>query len=57
MKKLKLNVDMLSVESFDAGEVEASVGTVHGRELAPTPPYFTCPPLTRLTDCPCTPAV
>ena len=48
MKKIKLQVQELTVESFSAGEVEGEAGTVHGQEIKPT----------RMTyDCPCTPMV
>jgi hypothetical protein len=56
MKKLKLQIHELAVESFPIAEVEGQIGTVHGEEMVPTPPYKTCPALTRMTyDCPCTP--
>jgi hypothetical protein len=56
MKKLKLRMDALAVESFPTRDVEDAMGTVQGREI-PTPPYFTCSPClgTRPTNCPCTP--
>jgi hypothetical protein len=55
MKKLTLQIQELSVQSFPTSEVEGEIGTVHGQEV-PTPPYKTCPVATRLTyDCPCTP--
>jgi hypothetical protein len=58
MKKLKLQVHELAVESFPISELEGQVGTVHGEEMAPTPPYNTCPLATRMTyDCPCTPMI
>ncbi|HEU4884507.1 MAG TPA: hypothetical protein VFT45_19790 [Longimicrobium sp.] len=57
MKKLKLQVDQLAVESFPVCQVEEEIGTVKG-EMAPTPPYVGCPGKTRMTyDCPCTPMV
>lgn len=55
MKKLKLAVEALTVESFPTAEVEEQLGTVEGAELVPTPPYATCPAGTKLTICPCTP--
>ncbi|HEX6367869.1 MAG TPA: hypothetical protein VF006_02975 [Longimicrobium sp.] len=57
MKKLKLQVHELAVESFPTREIEGETGTVDG-QMAPTPPYKTCPAATRMTyDCPCTPMV
>lgn len=48
MKKIKLQVQELTVESFPVSEVEGEAGTVHGQEIKPT----------RMTyDCPCTPIV
>ncbi|HEU0302871.1 MAG TPA: hypothetical protein VFR37_25645 [Longimicrobium sp.] len=55
MNKLTLRIDELAVESFPTAEIDREDGTVHGQEMVPTPPYYTCPPKTRLTDCPCTP--
>jgi hypothetical protein len=56
MKKLKLQVHELAVESFPLSGVEGELGTVHGQEV-PTPPYKTCF-ATRMTyDCPCTPRI
>jgi hypothetical protein len=57
MKKLTLQVEELTVESFPTSDEDAPLGTVHGQEMIPTPPYFTCKPclLTKPTDCPCTP--
>jgi hypothetical protein len=55
MKKLKLAVESLAVESFPTAEAIEQMGTVEGAELVPTPPYLTCPAGTRLTICPCTP--
>lgn len=55
MKKLTLQIQELSVQSFPTSNVEEEIGTVLGQE-APTPPYKTCPIATRMTyDCPCTP--
>lgn len=48
MKKMKLQVQELTVESFPVSEVEGEVGTVHGQEVKPTRMTF---------DCPCTPIV
>ena len=56
MKKLTLQIQELTVESFPVSAVEGEIGTVEGQEVKPTPPYATCPLLTRMTyDCPCTP--
>lgn len=57
MKKLALQAEDLAVESFQTGDTDGAIGTVQAREAAPTPPYFGCSPLTKLTDCPCTPAL
>ncbi|HYW12645.1 MAG TPA: hypothetical protein VE871_11840 [Longimicrobium sp.] len=54
MKKLKLTVEALAVESFPTGEAEGWTGTVEGQEV-PTPPHLTCGLLTKPTHCPCTP--
>jgi hypothetical protein len=60
MKKLKLQLDTLAVDSFATVEDAASgAGTVEGRELARTE-AFTCNQTTPycktiLTYCPCTP--
>jgi hypothetical protein len=54
MRKLKLQVENIAVESFPTGDAQEPVGTVDARELRPTPPYV-CPALTKPTDCPCTP--
>ena len=56
MTKLKLKVEELGVESFPIGDADGVFGTVQAREAVPTPPYTSCQPFTRLTDCPCTPA-
>jgi hypothetical protein len=48
MKKIKLQVQELAVESFPISEVQGEAGTVHGEELKPTRMTF---------DCPCTPIV
>lgn len=56
MKKLKLTVEALAVDSFATGSEDGPIGTVQGQELVPSAPHPTCAPLTRLTDCPCTPA-
>src|SRR5688572_13763425 len=56
MKKVKLQIQELSVESFPTSQVDGQLGTVDANEMAPTPPYKTCPGPTRMTyDCPCTP--
>lgn len=58
MNKLKLQIQELTVESFPISDVDGQMGTVHGEEVAPTPPYKTCPLATRMTyDCPCTPRI
>lgn len=54
MRKLTLQLDELAVESFPTAGIDGEAGTVQANEV-PTPPYYTCPPKTRLTDCPCTP--
>lgn len=57
MKKVKLQIQDLAVESFPISEADGEIGTVHGQEMKPTPPYNTCY-ATRMTyDCPCTPMV
>jgi hypothetical protein len=56
VNKLKLQMDQLAVESFSIGDADRQIGTVEAREMVPTAPHPTCAPLTRLTDCPCTPA-
>jgi len=40
MKKVKLEIDDLKVESFATAELEKEKGTVHGQETVP----YTCPP-------------
>lgn len=57
MKKLKLRIDELAVDSFEAGDAESLTGTVEGREMRTE---FTCNQTTPycktiLTYCPCTP--
>jgi hypothetical protein len=48
MKKVKLQIQDLTVESFPIDEVQGEAGTVHGEDFKPT----------RMTyDCPCTPIV
>jgi hypothetical protein len=60
MKKLKLEIENLSVESFaTVAETESLSGTVEGREMLATG-EFTCNQTTPycktiLTYCPCTP--
>jgi hypothetical protein len=57
MKKVKLQIHDLTVESFPTNKADGEHGTVEGQEVKPTPPYVGCVGLTRLTyDCPCTPA-
>jgi hypothetical protein len=41
MKKMKLDVDMLAVESFRMADEVAMAGTVNAYD-APTPPYDSC---------------
>jgi len=41
MKKVKLDLDMLDVESFPTASAESDLGTVQAYD-APTPPYKTC---------------
>ena len=55
MRKLKLEIEALAIESFPTCEVLEAAGTVRAEEMAPTPPYLTCPLWTKPTDCPCTP--
>jgi hypothetical protein len=57
MNKLRLQVEELAVESFPTSDAEGLLGTVQAHDMAPTPPYYTCPPKTRLTICPCTPRI
>jgi hypothetical protein len=57
MKKLKLQMEELAVESFPTSGVDGQVGTVHGQELVPTPPHATCQLWSKPTDCPCTPII
>ncbi|HEU4884506.1 MAG TPA: hypothetical protein VFT45_19785 [Longimicrobium sp.] len=56
MKKLKLHVEALAVESFPVSHAAGEAGTVQGHEKVPTPPYI-CPGWSKPTDCPCTPIV
>jgi hypothetical protein len=55
MKKLKLQMEDLAVESFPTSKVEGRMGTVQGQEMVPTPPYLSCQLWSKPTDCPCTP--
>lgn len=60
MKKLKLEIDALAVDSFATGDGAATAGTVDGHELAATREFYTCNRTTPycktiLTYCPCTP--
>ncbi|HEX8907345.1 MAG TPA: hypothetical protein VF771_21010 [Longimicrobiaceae bacterium] len=41
MKKLRLDVERLSVDSFSTAAARGEGGTVQGHE-APTYPYYTC---------------
>lgn len=56
MKKLKLTVEALAVESFPVGGAEGQMGTVQAWELVPTSPY-NCVGWSKPTDCPCTPVL
>ena len=58
MKKLKLELDALAVESFHTGETAQSLGTVEGH-FAVTCAQDSCTPYPSLhnTRCGCTPAV
>ena len=40
MKKVRLSLDVLRVESFPTAEIARETGTVHAREL--TPPRYSC---------------
>ena len=57
MKKLKLQAEALTVESFPTADLEGQLGTVHGQEMVPTPPYTSCQFWSKPTDCPCTPMI
>ena len=58
MKKFKLEMDELAVESFPTAAVEKAEGTVEAREMNPSVyPYCThdaYPCKTSLSICPCT---
>ena len=58
MKKLKLEMDALAVESFPTATLEEAEGTVEAREMNPSVyPYCThgtYPCRTALSICPCT---
>ena len=58
MKKLRLELDRLAVESFQTGEAATTLGTVEGH-FAVTCAYDSCTPYPSLhnTRCGCTPAV
>lgn len=58
MKKLRLDIDGLAVESFQTGETATTLGTVDGH-FARTCAYDSCTPYPSLhnTRCGCTPAV
>lgn len=58
MKKLKLDVDRLTVDSFQTGAAATSLGTVEGH-FAVTCAYDSCTPYPSIhnTRCGCTPAV
>ena len=45
MRKLRLNMDELAVESFEVAEDRAEVGTVHGEQQT-----YTCQPETCLDE-------
>jgi hypothetical protein len=58
MKKLKLEIDALAVDSFATGDGAGPAGTVDGHEMASQ--QYTCNRITPycktiLTYCPCTP--
>jgi hypothetical protein len=43
MRKTRLELDTLAVESFDTTSVDGGTrGTVNGREIEPTPPEYPC---------------
>jgi hypothetical protein len=50
MKKLRLDVAVLRVDSFEAGAMRAGAGTVLGHATKPA----TCGTLTGVTNCDCT---
>ena len=58
MKKLRLDVDGLAVESFQTGETATTLGTVEGHFVR-TCAYDSCTPYPSLhnTRCGCTPIV
>ncbi|HEU0302874.1 MAG TPA: hypothetical protein VFR37_25660 [Longimicrobium sp.] len=58
MKKLRLDVDELAVESFQTGETGTTLGTVEGH-FAITCAQDSCTPYPSIhnTRCNCTPAV
>lgn len=58
MKKLKLDIDKLAVDSFQTGETADSPGTVDGH-FAVTCAHDSCTPYPSLhnTRCGCTPVV
>jgi hypothetical protein len=41
MKKIKLNLDLLRVDSFSPGSAEAGAGTVHARQRTTTTTFNT----------------
>lgn len=58
MKKLRLDIDRLAVESFETGEAATTLGTVDGH-FAVTCAQDSCTPYPSIhnTRCGCTPAV
>lgn len=40
--KKKLDLDSLSVDSFETSEADAGEGTVHAHQIEPTPPEYPC---------------
>ena len=57
MKKVKLQVQELAVESFPTSQADGEPGTVQANEMVPTPPYKTCPGTRMTYECLCTPMV
>ncbi|HET7232649.1 MAG TPA: hypothetical protein VFJ16_21745 [Longimicrobium sp.] len=51
MRKLKLDLETIAVDSFATAEVEATAGSIEAQEMVDTSPYAK----TILTYCPCTP--
>jgi hypothetical protein len=55
MKKLKLDIDTLNVQSFGSGGAPAGRGTVRGRGGDTVIPYY-CYPDSNIMDCPYDPS-